>query len=97
MVNSARIDAKMPTMGFLNPFIYGAGRAGLNDITAGGSVGCTGEDYYSHMPTPVVPFASWNATAGWDPVTGWGTPNFQSLMKLALSAGSAPANGTAAV
>jgi tripeptidyl-peptidase I len=32
-----------------------------------------------------VPFASWNATQGWDPVTGLGTPNFHKLKQLVLS------------
>lgn len=29
------------------------------------------------------PGASWNATTGWDPVTGHGTPDFGKLLKLA--------------
>jgi tripeptidyl-peptidase-1 len=27
----------------------------------------------------IVPGAHWNATVGWDPVTGFGTPNFAAL------------------
>jgi len=37
---------------------------------------------YSQLPTPFVPFASWNATKGWDPVTGLGTPDFEKLSKI---------------
>ncbi|MBE7159464.1 MAG: hypothetical protein INR62_13710, partial [Rhodospirillales bacterium] len=70
LLNAARLQAGMPTLGFLNPWIYGEGYKGLNDIVNGGSTGCTGEDIYSGLPTPFVPFASWNATEGWDPVTG---------------------------
>jgi tripeptidyl-peptidase I len=69
-------------MGFLNPWIYSVGRHALHDIVDGGSKGCTGVDIYSGFPTPFVPYASWNATDGWDPVTGYGTPNFQYLLKL---------------
>jgi tripeptidyl-peptidase-1 len=34
------------------------------------------------LETPFVPYASWNATKGWDPVTGHGTPDFKKLLKL---------------
>lgn len=70
LLNNARAAAGKPGLGFLNPFIYSVGYKALNDITVGGSTGCTGTDIYSGLKTPVVPFASWNATEGWDPVTG---------------------------
>lgn len=68
LLNAARLQEGKPTLGFLNPWIYSVGYKGLNDITLGGSTGCTGISQYSGLPTPVVPFASWNATVGWDPV-----------------------------
>jgi tripeptidyl-peptidase-1 len=83
LLNNARIAAGKPSLGFLNPWIYSQGYKGLNDITTGGSTGCTGRDMYSGLPTPYVPYASWNATEGWDPVTGYGTPDFGKLVKLA--------------
>ena len=73
-----------PALGFLNPWLYGHGGMGLNDIVHGGSNGCTGRDIYSSAKTPFVASASWNATAGWDPVTGLGTPNFTALVGSAL-------------
>jgi tripeptidyl-peptidase-1 len=73
----------MSPLGFLNPWIYSVGRHALEDIVDGGSRGCTGTDQYSGLPTPFVPYASWNATKGWDPVTGFGTPNFKYLLHLA--------------
>jgi hypothetical protein len=75
-----------PPLGFLNPFIYQVGYQGLTDIVNGGSSGCTGVDLFSRLQTPFVPFASWNATEGWDPVTGFGTPDFRQLLKLARRA-----------
>ena len=69
-------------LGFLNPWLYSTGYQGLTDIVNGGSTGCTGTDQYSGLPTPYVPYASWNATEGWDPVTGYGTPNFPALVNL---------------
>lgn len=82
LLNGARISSGRPPLGFLNPFIYSIGYRGLNDIVNGGSRGCTGKDGYSGLKTPIVPFASWNATRGWDPVTGYGTPNFPRLLGL---------------
>ncbi|KZF19081.1 tripeptidyl peptidase SED3 [Xylona heveae TC161] len=82
LLNSARVSANLPPLGFLNPWIYAFGRYGLTDITHGGSTGCTGKDIYSGLATPYVPYASWNATEGWDPVTGWGTPVFTKLLAL---------------
>ncbi|OBT61237.1 hypothetical protein VE03_09669 [Pseudogymnoascus sp. 23342-1-I1] len=82
LLNNARTSRHLPPLGFLNPWIYAIGHLGLNDVTHGGSTGCTGTDVYSKLPTPVVPFASWNATVGWDPVTGLGTPDFERLLGL---------------
>lgn len=88
LLNNARLSAGQPPLGFLNPWIYSVGKYGLTDIVDGGSDGCTGVDGYSGLATPVVPYASWNATEGWDPVTGWGTPIFDKLLDLALKNGT---------
>ncbi|KAH9922264.1 Pro-kumamolisin, activation domain-containing protein [Fomitopsis serialis] len=45
---------------------------GFNDITVGNNPGCGTEGF--------------NTTIGWDPVTGWGTPNFGVLKELVLGA-----------
>jgi tripeptidyl-peptidase-1 len=84
LLNDARIKAGQPTMGFLNPWLY-SNTAVLNDVTTGGSTGCDGNGRFGGPSNggPVVPYASWNATAGWDPVTGLGTPNFESMVKAA--------------
>ncbi|KAJ5633289.1 hypothetical protein N7490_009628 [Penicillium lividum] len=85
LVNDARIQAGQPTLGFLNPWLYSSGRSALNDITTGGSTGCDGKARFGGASNggPVVPFASWNATTGWDPVTGLGTPNFAKMLVAA--------------
>ena len=87
LLNNARMKNGSPPMGFLNPWLYSTaiGGGGLADITTGGSVGCTGRSARG-LPTPYVPYASWNATQGWDPVTGLGTPMFDVLLPLALAA-----------
>ncbi|KAJ5624063.1 hypothetical protein N7510_000372 [Penicillium lagena] len=88
LLNDARLRAGKPALGFLNPWLYSEGFKALNDITAGGSYGCGGIDPQSNdyvNGSLIIPYAHWNATEGWDPVTGLGTPNFQKLKKLVLS------------
>ena len=71
LLNDARIAAGMPTMGFLNPWLYKVGYKALTDVTSGSAVGC-GVDGFP-------------ATTGWDAVTGFGTPLFEGLKALALA------------
>ncbi|KAH7053096.1 tripeptidyl-peptidase-like protein [Macrophomina phaseolina] len=84
LLNSARVEAGQAPLGWLNPWLYSTGVNALTDIVDGGSRGCTGRDVYSGLPAPYVPNAGWNATEGWDPVTGLGTPDFSGLLKLAV-------------
>eukprot|EP00794_Sanderia_malayensis_P007198 gene7198-8004_t len=70
LVNDARLKAKLPVMGFLNPFIYKNAKL-LYDVTSGYNEGCLARD------------RGFNAAKGWDPVTGNGTPNFAELVKRA--------------
>jgi tripeptidyl-peptidase I len=83
-INALRFAAGLPSMGFLNPFLYGYGKRGLTDITEGGSIGCNGFSLASGEIGTFIPYAGWNATVGWDPVTGLGTPRFQDLAKASL-------------
>lgn len=68
LVNDALIAAGKPPMGFLNPWIYSGGYKALNDILSGSSAGCN----TSGFP----------AEAGWDAVTGYGTPYFPDILAL---------------
>lgn len=90
LLNSARVEVGSKPLGFLNPWLYKVAAPALNDIVNGGSTGCTGEDIYSGLPAPLVPYASWNATKGWDPVTGLGTPDFTKLLALAKNESGKP-------
>ncbi|KAI9457302.1 subtilisin-like protein [Russula earlei] len=76
LLNDASIAACKPPLGFLNPMLYSIGAAGLNDVTAGNNPGCG---------TP-----GFNASKGWDPVTGLGTPDFSKLKNI-LSSWTPPA------
>ncbi|KAI0769585.1 peptidase S8/S53 domain-containing protein [Trametes elegans] len=66
LLNDALLSAGRPTLGFLNPFLYSAkGVAALTDVTSGSNPGCGTNGF--------------PAKAGWDPVTGLGTPNYAKL------------------
>lgn len=86
-LNAARLAQGKSTLGFLNPWLYSLQGGELKDITTGGSVGCTGTSLVSDLPAGYIPFAGFNATEAWDPVTGLGTPRFGSLVNAAVSAG----------
>lgn len=70
LLNEARIAAGKGPVGFLNPTFYSNPDA-FNDITIGNNPGCGTNGF--------------NATPGWDPVTGLGTPNFQKLRDVFLA------------
>ena len=70
LVNDALISQGRPTMGFMNQWLYDVGWQGLTDVVSGDSGGCG----TSGFP----------AQEGWDAVTGFGTPNFQRLVDLAM-------------
>jgi tripeptidyl-peptidase I len=69
LLNEARIEAGKGPIGFLNPTLYKNPDA-FNDITIGSNPGCGSGGF--------------NATPGWDPVTGLGTPDFEKLKKVFL-------------
>lgn len=68
LVNDALIAAGKPTLGFLNPWLYGGGYQAFNDVTTGSNYGCDTEGF--------------PAVEGYDAATGWGTPNFKQILAL---------------
>ncbi|KAH8980540.1 subtilisin-like protein [Lactarius akahatsu] len=71
LLNDYRLSTGRKPLGFLNPWLYGIGIDGLNDITSGSNPGC-GTDGFT-------------AIVGWDPVTGLGTPDFLKLQETLAS------------
>ncbi|KAJ7155603.1 family S53 protease [Mycena filopes] len=67
LLNNERIAAGKSPLGLLNPLIYTNGDA-FNDMTTGSNPGCN---------TP-----GFNSTAGWDPVTGFGSPSYPKLQAI---------------
>ncbi|KAF4120000.1 putative serine esterase (DUF676) [Geosmithia morbida] len=82
-LNNERFLRGQPALGFLNPWIYGKGKAGFTDIVAGSSVGCEGTSR-ANLPAPAIPGAGFAAVEGWDPATGVGTPRYDQLKEIAL-------------
>ncbi len=54
LLNDFRISNGKRPLGFLNPWLYGNGRDGLNDIVSGYNPGCNTDGF--------------TAIVGWDPV-----------------------------
>ncbi|XP_006885517.1 PREDICTED: tripeptidyl-peptidase 1 [Elephantulus edwardii] len=76
LINEHRILSGRPPLGFLNPRLYQKRGAGLFDVTHGCHESCLNEE---------VEGQGFCSGPGWDPVTGWGTPNFPALLKTLLT------------
>lgn len=72
LINDNLLAAGQQPMGYLNQWIYGiAGPSGVfNDVTTG----TNNEDYGN----------GFTATTGWDPATGYGTPNYPAMLELVM-------------
>ncbi|KAF8258883.1 subtilisin-like protein [Lactarius quietus] len=68
LLNDYLLSKGRKPLGFLNPWLYGLGVVGMNDIKSGSNPGCGTEGF--------------SAVAGWDPVTGLGTPDFLNLKAI---------------
>ncbi|KAG8681181.1 hypothetical protein FRC08_015797, partial [Ceratobasidium sp. 394] len=68
LLNDYRISRGKSSLGWLNPWLYANAAGALNDITSGSNPGCGTNGF--------------TARAGWDPVTGLGTPDFVKLQAV---------------
>lgn len=71
-LNNVRLAAGGSSMGWLNPFIYSNGNC-FNDVKDGSMNNCN---------AGTTGFA---ALSGWDPATGFGSPNYECLAKAATA------------
>uniref|UniRef100_A0A8C5PCJ0 Tripeptidyl-peptidase 1 n=1 Tax=Leptobrachium leishanense TaxID=445787 RepID=A0A8C5PCJ0_9ANUR len=72
LINDYRLQKGLSPLGFLNPALYNLKGDGLYDVTEGCHLSCLDDTVLGQ---------GFCATLGWDPVTGWGTPNFPALLK----------------
>ncbi|XP_075773419.1 tripeptidyl-peptidase 1 isoform X2 [Pelodiscus sinensis] len=80
LINDRRLQQGQPPLGFLNPALYKLQEKGpsdaLYDVTQGCHLACL---------DAAVEGQGFCAGPSWDPVTGWGTPNFPQLLRALLS------------
>jgi len=67
LLNGVRLSNGGKVMGFLNPWIYQNGANVFQDVQSGCNTGGSSHGF--------------TATKGWDPATGWGTPDFEKMKK----------------
>jgi len=83
LINQQAAENNQPSVGFLNPILYQIGQnptqyaKDFHDMI-GGNNDCCGQAVY------------YNVVAGYDLVSGWGTPNGQNLINDILSDASTP-------
>ncbi|XP_067847955.1 tripeptidyl-peptidase 1 [Heptranchias perlo] len=79
LINDRRFQKGLPALGFVNPLLYklqeNCTSRAFFDVTTGCHLGCLDEK------TEGKGFC---ASQSWDPVTGWGTPNYPELLKRLL-------------
>jgi len=82
LLNNERMNAGKAPLGFLNPMLYAAQKADRStfyDVSVG-SNRCGTVDYQ-----PYCCERGFLAAPGWDPASGLGTPNYQSLLKYVMA------------
>ncbi|CAL8286887.1 unnamed protein product [Lota lota] len=75
LINDQRLLKGLPPLGFLNPRLYKLQGQALFDVTEGCHLSCLDE---------TVQGKGFCAAPSWDPVTGWGTPNYPALLAALL-------------
>uniref|UniRef100_A0A6Q2YVF0 Peptidase S53 domain-containing protein n=1 Tax=Esox lucius TaxID=8010 RepID=A0A6Q2YVF0_ESOLU len=75
LINDQRFRKGLPSLGFLNPRLYQLKGRGLFDVTEGCQNSCLDEQ---------VQGKGFCAAASWDPVTGWGTPDYPAFLAALL-------------
>ncbi|XP_069008365.1 tripeptidyl-peptidase 1 [Embiotoca jacksoni] len=76
LINGQRLLKGLPVLGFLNPRLYKLKGQALFDVTEGCHLSCLDE---------TVQGKGFCAAPSWDPVTGWGTPNYPALLAALLA------------
>lgn len=86
--NHLRLENGQPALGFIAPLLYSLSESNpeaFNDVTTGDIACGVG---YSLETVPCCEY-SFQATAGWDPTSGLGSPNFHTIAQLIVQRSSA--------
>ncbi|XP_041873991.1 tripeptidyl-peptidase 1 isoform X3 [Corvus hawaiiensis] len=76
LINDRRLQRGLAPLGFLNPALYQLQKQGLGDAFYDVIQGC-----HLSCLDGTVQGQGFCASPAWDPVTGWGTPNFPRLLR----------------
>ncbi|XP_043930201.1 tripeptidyl-peptidase 1 [Protopterus annectens] len=79
LINDQRFQKGLPSLGFINPRLYKLQEnltSAFFDVTVGCHVSCIDDK---------VEGQGFCASTAWDPVTGWGTPNYPELQKALMN------------
>jgi tripeptidyl-peptidase-1 len=77
----AASGSSMKSVGFMNPTLYKAGTSSFNDITIGNNKCCAGQVKL----LTVCCDEGFEATTGWDPLTGLGSVDYKKFAALFMS------------
>ena len=79
-INAARFEIGKGSVGWINPTLYSKASSFVNDITSGDNRCAADGTCCPH---------GFEATKGWDPVTGLGSVNFGKMQSVFMSLGTA--------
>eukprot|EP01095_Lingulamoeba_sp_RSL-Kostka_P014624 TRINITY_DN6449_c0_g1_i1.p1 TRINITY_DN6449_c0_g1~~TRINITY_DN6449_c0_g1_i1.p1 ORF type:complete len:609 (-),score=246.40 TRINITY_DN6449_c0_g1_i1:90-1916(-) len=75
LINDVLLNNGRKPVGFINQALYAMPSTNFNDITVGNNTGTEETIPFYHCHTE-----GYGAAVGYDPVTGFGTPNFQNIL-----------------
>merc|ERR1712137_1056938 len=75
LINDARLKNGQSAVGFINPALYAMAQSNFNDVTIGNNTGTEANGVGGKKYCFTY---GYGAATGWDPVTGFGTPNYQA-------------------
>ncbi len=87
LLNDARLKSGKPTMGFINPWLYHLYEQDpnyFNDVTMGDNR-CTAQRLNHNFLDYICCKNGFQATPGFDAVSGLGSPRFEKLYQAALN------------
>jgi len=82
LINAARLNASLSSIGFLNPTLYSVGNNAssplkFTDVTSGNNKCCAELSGSSTCCS-----TGFDAATGWDPTTGWGTIDYETFSTM---------------
>lgn len=80
LINARRMESGLSSVGWINPTLYAYSESFTKDITSGNNKCCAVDITCCAQ--------GFTAVSGWDPVTGLGSVNYESMLEVFLSLGN---------